>query len=147
MNALTEHNRSLATYAVALKYLGVAEIPGHASNPVITHWINQAATWLDHDDSSTPWCGCFRGAVGLEAGTGVVLEHFRAKNWLHYGVPVDTLAEAKKGDTIVFCRKGGFHVALFDHLVNGKLFCLGGNQSDKVSIAPQNISSIEGIRR
>lgn len=134
-------------YNEMFKFIGVAEVPGPKSNPLISNWIKLAATWLDRDDSSTPWCGCLRGAVGLTTATGVPPEHYRAKNWLRWGAPVGTIRDAVKGDTVVLVRKGGFHVALFDHLISDKVFLLGGNQSNKVSIAPFSTTDIEGIRR
>ncbi len=140
-------NSSAALYAHALKDLGLAELPGKASNPRIALAIANAARWLDHDDTSTPWCGCIRGQWGIETATGVVPDHFRARNWLRYGTPVGTIREAVRGDTLVFVRKGGFHVALFDRLEGSRVFVLGGNQSNKVSIAPYPVSALEGIRR
>lgn len=134
-------------YDEAKKYIGAAEIPGRKSNPLITGWIRMAAPWLDQDDSSTPWCGCFRGAVGFATATGVPAEHFRAKNWLLWGSAVHTIREAIRGDTVILVRKGGFHVALLDHVAGESVYLLGGNQGDSVSIARFSSSLIEGIRR
>lgn len=133
-------------YAHALKDLGLAEVPGPKSNPRIEFAIKTSADWLDDDDSVTAWCGCIRGLWGLETGTGVIPAHFRAKNWLDWGKVV-LVANAQKGDTVVFSRPGGFHVALFSKLDGGKVYVLGGNQSNKVSIAPYPLTSLHGVRR
>lgn len=137
-------------YAAALKYQGVCEVPGPKSNKLIQGWIKQAASWLDDDDSKTPWCGCFRGAIGLETGTGVPVAHYRAKSWLDWGLVIDSTKPKTwlQGDTLIMQRPGGYHVTLFSDIAN-KAFanCLGGNQADKVCIAPMNLSRIIGVRR
>jgi uncharacterized protein (TIGR02594 family) len=132
----------------ALKDLGLKETPGKKSTPRIAYAIKSAAQWLDSDDSATPWCGCIRGLWGLETGTGVPVAHYRAASWAKWGkaVPLDP-TQWRKGDTVVMGRTGGNHVALFSHMKNGKAYCLGGNQSDSVSIAPFSISGIWAVRR
>lgn len=136
-------------YAEAARHLGVKEFPGKASNPQIKAWINQAAKWLDDDDSSTAWCGCFRGAVGLATGTGVPKEHFRAASWANWGEPVDVKAPKtwKQGDTIVMTRPGGNHVCLLDRVSGDSVYCLGGNQSDAVTIGRFPRSRVTHVRR
>lgn len=135
-------------YAEAMRFLGTEEVPGEASNPLISHWIKSAARWLDRDDSKTAWCGCFRGAVGVNSGTGVPKDHFRAASWKSWGEAVPT-ADAAVGDTVVLSRKGGKHVALFHKWSadRKRVFLLGGNQSNKVSIASFDASLIEAVRR
>jgi len=138
-------------YAAALKYKGVCEVPGPKSNKLIQGWIKEAATWLDDDDSKTPWCGCFRGDIGFETGTGVPAAHYRARNWLQWGIEINVKKPElwQQGDTLIMERSGGAHVTLLDSLTSGKVFanCLGGNQSDKVCIAAYGINRIIGIRR
>lgn len=141
--------------AVARCYQGVAEVPGKGSNPQILAWIKEAASWLGddvgNDDSQVAWCGCFRGSLGLLTGTGVPKAHYRAANWLAWGRPVDVKRPGLwlPGDTIITTRSGGNHVTL----LNDKLItrthanCLGGNQSNKVCVAPIALSTIIGVRR
>jgi uncharacterized protein (TIGR02594 family) len=139
---------SEALFTHASKDLGLAETPGTRSTPRIRAAIKQSAQWLDGDDSVTAWCGCIRGTWGIETGTGVPREHFRAASWAKWGkpVPLDP-AQWKKGDTVVMGRKGGNHVALFSHIKNGRAFCLGGNQSNAVTLAPFAVSGIWAVRR
>lgn len=140
--------------AVADFYRGVAEVPGPKSNPLIVGWINEAASWLGDDvgddDSKVAWCGCFRGSVGVITATGVPASHYRARNWLMWGKPIDHKKPAQwmPGDTIITTREGGFHVTLYAGGI-GKTHvnCLGGNQSNKVCIAPIALSTIIGVRR
>lgn len=133
-------------YAHALKDLGLKETPGQASTPRIKLAIETSASWLNPDDSQTAWCGAIRGLWGLETGTGVPPEHYRAKSWLGWGEPIK-LSEAMQGDTIVFKRPGGYHVALFNGVGTGVVNVLGGNQSNAVNFSNYPTSNIVGIRR
>jgi len=133
-------------YAHAMKDLGVKEIPGKESHPRIAMAIKMAADWLPVSDDEVPWCGAIRGLWGLETGTGVPPEHYRAKSWLGWGEPIK-LSEAMQGDTIVFKRPGGYHVALFNGVGTGVVNVLGGNQSNAVNFSNYPTSNIVGIRR
>ncbi len=138
-------------YKAAYLYLSVSEIAGPKSNPLITGWIKQSAQWLDGDDSKTAWCGCFRGALGLETGTGVPVAHYRARNWLAWGVPVDHKKPElwQPGDTIIMSRSGGHHVCLFDSRGSTPSLAhfLGGNQANKVGINAYALDRVIGVRR
>lgn len=133
-------------YAHAMKDVGLHELPGSQSQPRIFQAIKVAALWLDGDDSKTAWCGCIRGLWGLETGTGVPREHYRAANWLKWGRAAELPV---KGDTVIISRKGGHHVGLFDHFSTDLkgVWLLGGNQSDKVGVNKYDVTSILGIRR
>lgn len=135
-------------YAAAQRYLGIAEVDGPASHPLIAQWIAQAATWLDRDDSKTAWCGCFRGALGYQTATGVPKDHYRAAAWLRWGRAIEP-SRCEQGDTIILDRKGGHHVALLDRFSPDlrTVWLLGGNQSNKVSIARFDARLIIGLRR
>jgi len=140
---------SLALYNHALKDLGLTETPGTRSTPRIKAAIKASATWLNDDDSQTPWCGCIRGLWGLETATGTPPSHFRAASWAKWGkaIPLDP-TQWQRGDTIVMGRSGGNHVALFSHLgKNNRVFCLGGNQSNAVTITSFSLSGIWAVRR
>lgn len=139
--------KSARIYSEALQYIGVHEIDGPESNPKIRQWIKTAAKWLDGDDSKTAWCGCFRGALGLDTATGVPADHYRAKEWLTWGEPVDSISKAVQGDTVVLKRSGGYHVALFASFKGTQVTLLGGNQSNSVKLSQFPTSSIVGIRR
>jgi uncharacterized protein (TIGR02594 family) len=140
---------SATIYAAAKRYLGTAETSGSRSTSLIKLWITKAAGWLDPDDSVTAWCGCFRGAIGYETGTGVPSSHYRAAAWASWGeaVPLDKPELWQQGDTIVMSRPGGNHVTLLDRVVGTRAFCLGGNQGDAVSVAPFALSKITAVRR
>ncbi len=139
---------SASLYAHASKDLGLKETDGRASTPRIKQAIHMAATWLDEDDTVTPWCACIRGLWGHETGTGQPAEFYRAKNWLKWGTKVESLENAIQGDTVILKRNGGYHVGLFAGIVNQSQFMmLGGNQSNCVNIAKQSLYLIVGVRR
>lgn len=152
MSCTCPPSTSRRIYLAALEFVGTKEVPGKGSNPLITQWIREAATWLNGDDSETAWCGCFRGHLGLITATGVPKEHFRAASWAKWGEAVDvTRPETwEQGDTIVMTRSGGNHVCLFhkwDPRNRGRVECLGGNQADSVCIASFPYSRITHVRR
>jgi len=146
MSKLTTSSR---LYEAALVHLGTSEVKGSGSNAKIRGWIKQAASWLDGDDSKTAWCGCFRGYIGIETATGCPPEHYRAASWAKWGKPVDVRSPDiwNQGDTIIMTRPGGNHVCLLDRVVGKTAYCLGGNQSDAVTIAAFPISRITHVRR
>lgn len=142
-------SNSQRIYEAAKRYLGTKETLGSASTPLIKLWIAEAASWLDSDDSKTAWCGCFRGALGVETATGVPTEHYRAASWARWGKPVEVSRPEswQRGDTIVMTRPGGNHVCLLDRVSGQYVFCLGGNQGDAVTISRFPLSRITAVRR
>lgn len=58
------------------------------------------------------------------------------------------LDDALPGDTVIFTRAGGNHVALLHRRVEGnQVWVIGGNQGNAVSIAPYARSAVRGVRR
>jgi uncharacterized protein (TIGR02594 family) len=142
-------SNSQRIYDAARRYLGIQETPGPQSTASIRQWITAAADWLDTDDSKTAWCGCFRGALGVETATGLPKEHYRAASWATWGKPVEIGRPDlwQRGDTIVMTRPGGNHVCLLDRVSGDYAYCLGGNQSDAVTISRFPLSRITAVRR
>lgn len=139
-------NSSERLYAHALKDLGLAEVPGSKSHPRIQLAIETAAKWLDGDDSKTAWCGCLMGLWCLELGLPVPAAYYRAVSWLEWGVAVKA-GDERQGDVIVLQRPGGNHVALLEEKKGVLWDLLGGNQSNRVSVAPYRKSLVRGVRR
>jgi len=139
---------SFIHYALAQGYLGQKELAGPGSNPVIAEMFRLVPHWLDQDDSKTAWCGIFRGYIGHKAGTGLPPNHFRAAEWARWGKArrLNRPMTWKKGDTVVMTRPGGNHVCFLDEVSGDTAFCLGGNQSNAVTIAPFKLSRITAVR-
>ena len=118
---------------------GTKEIPGDKDNPFI---INMAKVivakypkfkgdygWYNHD--SIPWCG-----LGLAYSVTVndiepAELGLSAKAWAEWGQPLKT---PTPGAVMVYSRKGGGHVTLYESEDANYYYCRGGNQSDSVNI-------------
>jgi uncharacterized protein (TIGR02594 family) len=116
---------------IAEQYIGLREIPGEPTAPIIARWLQQLGAWWNDDE--TPWCGVAMAAWMQEAGIVVPDAWYRAKAWTTWGVPLEA---PSLGCVVVFTRKGGGHVGLVVGTdQQGRLLVLGGNQGDAVSVA------------
>ena len=131
-----------AWLGTARRHLGVAEIPGKEHAPQIQGWlINLKAWWRDDE---TPWCGVFVAECMRETHIALPQHWYRAKGWLDWGQPT---VPPSVGSVVVFERTGGGHVGL----VVGRdqydsLMVIGGNQGNRVSIAPFARGRVVGYR-
>jgi len=127
---------------LGLRYLGVAEVPGKATAPTLSRWLRNLKAWWSDDE--TPWCGVFVAAVLQEAGYERPKHWYRAKAWAEYG---SALIGPEKGCIVVYDRKGGGHVGFVTAVdVNGRIYTLGGNQGNRVSVVPFDPSRVIGFR-
>lgn len=102
------------------------------------------------DPTKLPWCGDFvdtsvRLSLPTEVFPGALGQNpYWARNWLLFGRP----CEARRGAVVVFGRDGGGHVAFVVGLsADGKyVYCLGGNQSNRVSIVKMSVDRVLGYR-
>lgn len=117
----------------ALALYMTTETPGSASNPVIMGWAKEVGLTNAYSSDSVPWCGLFMAVVARRADKVVPKDPLWALNWLNFGRPVDV---PMLGDVIVLKRDGGGHVTLYVAEDDDYYYGLGGNQSDKVTIAP-----------
>lgn len=127
---------------IALREMGVAETPGPGDNPRIVDY--HAATLGRFRDDEVPWCSSFLNWCMAKAGftpTGSAM----ARSWLTWGVPLD---QPRLGAVTVFQRGTppaghvGLHLAGDEELV----WVLGGNQGDRVSVAPYPRARLLGYR-
>lgn len=127
--------------------LGTKEWRSGHNPKVVRYFSDVGHDWVKDDE--TAWCAAFVGAMLKKAGiphTGKL----NARSYLDWGDPV-TIDDAREGDVVVFPRGNpngwrghvGFVVAMHDHTIE----VIGGNQSDKVTIATYPIGKILGIRR
>lgn len=133
-----------AWLAAAWTELGVREIPGDANAPEILRYFRDAG-----DDTvqteTTPWCAAFAGAMLKRAGvsnTGSLL----ARSYLDWGTPLD---DARLGAIAVFSRGDdptAGHIGFVLGEADGKLYLLGGNQSDAVTVASFDKARLLGLR-
>lgn len=150
---------NISAYDVALRFLGMKEAPGLASNPQILAMLKLDNEWASGDDVA--WCGAFVSYVCWILGMPRSVK-LSARSWLNVGVPIE-LADAKQGDDIVIFKRGTDpqpgpevidapgHVAFFSAYMDtpqGSLVrVLGGNQSDAVTLGYWPANKVLGVRR
>lgn len=132
--------------AIARQSLGVTETPGKATTPAIRKWLVELRAWWTDDE--TPWCGVALAAWMNAAGMPLPKHWYRARDWLNWGMVLD---EPALGCVVVFdggpTRPGAGHVGLcVGRNGAGALMVLGGNQGNRVSIAPFSPSRVLGYR-
>jgi uncharacterized protein (TIGR02594 family) len=99
--------------------------------------------WVNDDE--TPWCSIFVNWVGMKRS-----KKANARSWLRVGE--STINNPQPGHIVVFWRdkpeswKG--HVGIFLGYSSDKkrVFCLGGNQGNQVSVSAYFTDTVLGIR-
>jgi uncharacterized protein (TIGR02594 family) len=131
---------------IALNELGVQEVIGPQSNPRISEYLSTVK--LEKDDE-IPWCAAFVSWCLKQAGleipkpaTGL------ARSFLNWGKEIPKF----KLGCIAVLRRGQLgwqgHVCfpLDFNRSDNMLYCLGGNQSNRVSIEAYSISRLISFR-
>ena len=134
---------------VAVNELGQKEISGPAENPSIVRYAQEGGSFEWKNEEDTPWCSIFVNWCakknGLK-GSGLA----SARSWLVVGQTVDN---PQPGDIVVFWRESrdswkGHVGFFFGFSKDGKrVFCLGGNQGNQVSISSFDVDQVLGYRR
>jgi uncharacterized protein (TIGR02594 family) len=144
---------NLTAYDIAERFIGVTEAPGSGSNPAVLAMLKLDQSWPTGDDVA--WCSAFVNYIAwlLRLPRSKSL---RARSWLEVGQPID-IAQAKAGFDVVILNRGGpqdpdiieapGHVGFFSGRDANRIYLLGGNQGDKVSVAGFVPSSLLGARR
>lgn len=133
---------------VATKELGISEISGSKHNERILQYAEEIGqNWINDDE--TPWCSVFMNWVAMKSGCQRS-NSAAARSWLTVGFSVQN---PEPGDVVVFWRddpnshKG--HVGIFlgysnDH---SRIYTLGGNQGNAVSISAYSADRLLDFRR
>jgi len=118
-----------------LRWLNLREARGAADNPEILEWAKEEGGSIakDYTHDEIPWCSLFANMlltkVGIE-GTKTLW----ALDWDKWG---QKLPGPAVGAFAPMKREGGGHIAIVvGRDAHSNLMCLGGNQSDGVSIIP-----------
>jgi uncharacterized protein (TIGR02594 family) len=126
----------------AEKQIGLSEIKGPDTSPTIKKWLSSLRAWWTDDE--TPWCGVFVAACLSYSWLKYPKAYYRAKSYLEWGTKLETPVY---GCVVIFERVGGGHVGfVVGKDDKGRLMVLGGNQGNKVSIAPFDTSRVAGYR-
>lgn len=138
----------MTAYDLAMRFVGTKEVSGAISNPLILAMLKLDNDWPE-DDSTTPWCAAFTSFVCwlLRLPRSKSLA---AKSWLGVGRPV-SLTEAHVGFDVVILNRSDSptagHVGFYAGQDKDRVYVLGGNQGDAVSVAMFHVERIAGIRR
>ncbi len=144
----------ITAYDLAERFIGIAEVPGTASNPMVLAMLRLDDPWPSGDE--VPWCSAFMNYVAwlLRLPRSKSL---RARSWLLVGeaIPVE---DAEVGFDVVILRSNPAapgpevieapgHVAFFGGAEGESVWLLGGNQGDRVNLQRFSQENILGIRR
>lgn len=130
--APTSVREEFAWMPIAIGELGVREVPGQGSNPRIIEYLK--STTLDRAlaaRDSTPWCSGYVNWCVEKAGLAGT-DSAAARSWLHWGRPITM---PRRGCIAVLSRGDGGHVGCYVRKEPGKVFLLGGNQTNEVCVA------------
>lgn len=157
----------MTLYTLAQRYIGIREIAGVASHPLIVWWLSLCS--LKDSADSVPWCSAFLNGMAWELRLPRS-KSAAARSWLEVGTPIDIFA-AEVGFDVVVLKRGPEpqpgpevtrgapgHVGLFAGLqmpagnnLNDaavpRVLLLAGNQGDEVSISSFPLSAVLGVRR
>lgn len=137
-------------YDLALRLVGIAEIPGEQDHPMV-QWAHMICGLGPDQPDETAWCSSFMNLVCFLVGferSGAA----NARSWLAVGDEV-ALEDAVQGkDVLVFWRgqKDGWqgHVGLFaGRKDESHVWVLGGNQGNRVGVDAYPIERLLGVRR
>jgi uncharacterized protein (TIGR02594 family) len=115
-------------------FLGLEEIVGKKSSPIIMNWVRDmnAPRWFDDDDKA--WCAVFPNRIFMALGmqmSGGGFDLLRALTFKAWG---EEIAKPVPGAVLVFVRPEGGHVGFYISESPTHYQVLGGNQSNKVSL-------------
>ena len=133
---------------VASKELGIREFTGAAHNQrILTYGEETDLSMSDGDE--TPWCSIFMNWVCMKGGFEMSNKP-NARSWLKVGVPV---ANPEPGDVVVYWRESKTswkgHVGIFMGYSAdaSRIYTLGGNQGNSVSISGYAVDRLLEFRR
>lgn len=137
-----------ALLKVAFGELGTEEIAGEQHNPEILKYSNDTGIQGMTTDE-IPWCSSFVNWVAWKCG----LQHSgqaNARSWLNTGRKVTS---PEPGDVVVFWRehpqswKGHVGFFLGSSPDNTRVYCLGGNQGNRVSVSAYRTETVLSYQR
>lgn len=133
---------------VAINEIGVTEIKGLKHNKRILEYAEQSYfSWIKDDE--TPWCSIFLNWVAKEASLNTS-KSAAARSWLNVGFETQ---EPEPGDIVVFWRDninshlGHVGIYLGFSKDGTRVYVLGGNQGDAVSISAYPSNRVLTFRR
>lgn len=153
--------RPYSAFELAQRYVGTKEVNGQFDNPQIMAWLKLDGNWPEHDE--VPWCSAFVNGIA-HAMRLPRSKSLRARSWLAVGESI-LIEDAETGFDVVILERGGGdqpgpdvidapgHVGFFagKPYLSGseisRVYVLGGNQSNSVSVQSFPVSRVLGVRR
>lgn len=138
----------ITAYDLAMRYVGVKEVPGTKDNPLVLSMLRLDSQWPEHDE--VPWCSGFMNWIAWHLRLPRS-KSLMARSWLNVGKPV-SLTQATPGFDVVILWRGNpdgpsGHVGLYAGKESGRIKILGGNQNNAVTITSYPENRLLGIRR
>lgn len=138
--------------AAGLQYLGVKEIPGTASNPVIMDMAKGLGVSDIYTNDDQSWCAVFINYLIRITGKPIDLKPKDRYDLLRAlkTAPLFNLVSKDDwvfGDIVKIKRPGGGHVFLAIAKTPTGIIGLGGNQSNMVTFSEFDINRIVEVRR
>jgi len=146
----------VSAYSLASRYVGIAELEGPDSHPLVSWWLSLCGLGQTPADS-IPWCSAFTNGIAWELRLPRS-KSAAARSWLGVGTPIQ-LPEAEPAFDVVILKRGKApqpgptvlnapgHVGFFAGLEGDRVLILGGNQADQVSVSSFPVKDVLGIRR
>ena len=136
-------------FHLATRFVGLREMRGKSSNPIILGMLQYAGKWPTDDD--VPWCSAFVWSIAyLLDLPRPVTAALASRSWLKVGTPV-ALEHATVGFDVVILERNASptagHVGFFAGASALTVQLLGGNQSDAVNVQTFDRARVLGVRR
>ena len=145
----------ITAFGLAERFIGVKEIFGVASNPMILSMLKLDEQWPTADE--VPWCSAFVNYICwlLRLPRSKSLS---ARSWLRLGSSAFPGGGEVGFDVVILkCGKGDQpgpevvkapgHVGFFGGIEGNEILVLGGNQGDAVNVSRFDKDLVLGIRR
>ena len=133
---------------VAINEIGIKEIKGNDHHQRILQYAKDSFfNWIVDDE--TAWCSIFLNWAAKQAGLETS-KSAAARSWLHVGHEVNN---PEPGDIVIFWREhinshlGHVGIYLGFSIDHSRIYVLGGNQGDAVSISAYPTERVLSYRR
>ena len=133
---------------VAFNELGTEETEGTQHNPEVLKYAKETGIKGITTDE-IPWCSTFVNWVSWKSGLQYS-KKANARSWLNVGTKVTS---PEPGDIVVFWRespqswKGHVGIYMGISFDKKRVYCLGGNQGNRVSISAYRINNVLSYQR
>lgn len=133
---------------IAFNELGTEEIVGSDNNPEVLKYAKDTGIkGITNDEIA--WCSTFVNWVAWKAGLQYS-KKANARSWLNVGIKTNS---PEPGDIVIFWRespqswKGHVGIFLGVSVDKKRVYCLGGNQGNRVSVSAYRMNTVLSFQR